>query len=49
LLPSSIEGSNVDIAAEFTKMIQTQRAYGANTRVVTITAQLLEETNNMVR
>ena len=49
LIPSSIEGSNVDIAAEFTKMIQTQRAYGANTRVVTITAQLLEETNNMVR
>ena len=37
------------IAAEFTKMIQTQRAYGANTRVVTVTAQLLEETNNMVR
>ena len=49
LVASAIEGSNVDIASEFTKMIQTQRAYGANTRVVTITAELLEETNNMVR
>ena len=49
LVASSVEGSNVDIAAEFTKMIQTQRAYGANTRVITVTSQLLEETNNIIR
>jgi flagellar hook protein FlgE len=49
LVASSLEGSNVDIAAEFTKMIQTQRAYGANTRVITVTSQLLEETNNIIR
>jgi flagellar hook protein FlgE len=49
LVASAIEGSNVDIAAEFTKMIQTQRAYGANTRVITVTSQLLEETNNIIR
>jgi flagellar hook protein FlgE len=49
LLPSSIEGSNVDIASEFTKMIQTQSAYGANSKVITTTAQLLQITNDMVR
>jgi flagellar hook protein FlgE len=49
LVASAVEGSNVDIAAEFTKMIQTQRAYGANTRVITVTSQLLEETNNIIR
>jgi flagellar hook protein FlgE len=46
---SALEGSNVDIAAEFTKMIQTQRAYSANARVITVTSQLLDETNNMIR
>jgi flagellar hook protein FlgE len=49
LIPSAIEGSNVDIAAEFTRMIQTQSAYGANSRVITTTAQLLQQTNDMVR
>jgi flagellar hook protein FlgE len=49
LVASAVEGSNVDIAAEFTKMIQTQRAYGANTRVITVTSQLLEDTNNIIR
>lgn len=49
LIPSAVENSNVDIAAEFTKMIQTQRAYSANTRIVTVTSQLLDETNQMVR
>jgi flagellar hook protein FlgE len=49
LIPSSVEGSNVDIAAEFTKMIQTQRAYSANTKVITATSELLDETNQMVR
>jgi flagellar hook protein FlgE len=49
LIPSAIEGSNVDIASEFTKMIQTQSAYGANSRVITATAQLLQQTNDMIR
>lgn len=49
MVASAVEGSNVDIASEFTKMIQTQRAYGANTRVITVTSQLLEETNNIIR
>lgn len=49
IVPSSIEGSNVDIASEFTKLIQTQRAYEANTKVVTTTDTLLQETNNLIR
>ncbi|HEY3795314.1 MAG TPA: flagellar hook-basal body complex protein, partial [Bradyrhizobium sp.] len=32
---SSLEGSNTDIADEFTKLIVTQQAYSANTKVIT--------------
>lgn len=49
LVVSSLEGSNVDIAQEFTKMIVTQRAYSANTRVVTTSDEMLQETLNMKR
>ncbi|MDB5409895.1 MAG: flagellar hook-basal body complex protein [Rhodospirillales bacterium] len=48
LVASSTEGSNVDIAAEFTKLIQTQRAYEANSKVITTTNQMLQITNQMV-
>jgi flagellar hook protein FlgE len=34
LQPSSLEGSNVDLASEFAKLIVSQRAYTADTRVV---------------
>ncbi|HEX2581381.1 MAG TPA: flagellar hook-basal body complex protein [Dongiaceae bacterium] len=43
LSASAIEGSNVDIAEEFTKMIVTQRAYTANTRVITTADQMLSD------
>jgi len=42
-VPSALEASNVDIAKEFTDMIITQRAYSANTRVITTADQMLEE------
>ena len=32
---SSLEGSNTDIADQFTKLIVTQQAYSANTKVIT--------------
>ncbi|MDB5411121.1 MAG: flgE, partial [Rhodospirillales bacterium] len=48
LVASSTEGSNVDIAAEFTKLIQTQRAYEANSKVITTANQMLQITNQMV-
>lgn len=49
LVVSSVEGSNVDIASEFSKLIIAQRAYTANTKVVTAADQLLQDTINMSR
>ncbi len=43
LAPSALEAANVDLADEFTKMIVTQRAYSANSRVITTTNNMLEE------
>lgn len=49
ILGKSLEGSNTDIADEFTKLIVTQQAYAANTRIVTTADQMLSETLNMIR
>jgi flagellar hook protein FlgE len=49
IVAKSLEGSNTDIADEFTKLIVTQQAYAANTRIVTTSDQMLQETLNMVR
>lgn len=49
LVVGSIERSNVDIATEFTKLIVAQRAYSANTKVVTTADDLLQETINIKR
>jgi flagellar hook protein FlgE len=43
IAPSSLEGANVDLGEEFTKMIVTQRAYSANARVITTTDEMLDE------
>ncbi len=39
----ALEGSNVDLADEFSKMIVTQRAYSAGTKVITTADQMTEE------
>jgi flagellar hook protein FlgE len=49
IIGKSLEGSNTDIADEFTKLIVTQQAYAANTRIVTTGNQMLQETLNMIR
>ncbi|MFC7539796.1 flagellar basal body rod C-terminal domain-containing protein [Siccirubricoccus deserti] len=49
MIVGSIERSNVDIAAEFTKLIVAQRAYTANTKVVTASDEMLQDTINMRR
>ena len=49
LTTRAIERSNVDIASEFTKLILAQRAYSANTKIVTTADELLQETLNMKR
>ena len=49
ILGSSLEGSNTDIADEFTKLIVTQQAYSANTKVITTTNQMVQDLLNMLR
>jgi len=49
LVTGALERSNVDMATEFTKLIVAQRAYSANTRVVTASDEMLQETINMSR
>jgi len=46
---SALEQSNADVANEFVQMIQNQRAYQANTKIVTVADQLLNETVNLIR
>lgn len=46
---SSLEGSNTDIADEFTKLIVTQQAYAANTRIISTSDEMMQEALNMVR
>ena len=45
----SVEASNVDISAEFTKLIVAQRAYSANAKLVTAADDLLTTTIDMKR
>ena len=49
ILGSSLEGSNTDIADEFTKLIVTQQAYSANTRVISTTNTMMQDMLNMLR
>ncbi len=49
IIGSSLEGSNTDIADEFTKLIVTQQAYSANTKVITTTNQMVQDLLNMLR
>ncbi len=39
----ALEASNVDLAAEFTNLITTQRAYSASSRIITTADEMLEE------
>ncbi len=45
----SVEGSNVNIAGEFSKMIVAQQAYQANAKVVTTFNQVEQATLNMLQ
>ncbi|MBN2467892.1 MAG: flagellar hook protein FlgE [Deltaproteobacteria bacterium] len=41
--PNGLEMSNVDLASEFVKMITTQRAFQANSRVITTSDEILAD------
>ena len=45
----ALEMSNVDLAAEFTSMITTQRGFQANSRIITTSDSMLEELVNLKR
>jgi len=49
LNPGTLEMSNVDISAEFTEMITTQRGFQANSRIITTSDEMLQELVNMKR
>jgi flagellar hook protein FlgE len=49
IIGSSLEGSNTDIADEFTKLIVTQQAYSANTRVISTANDMTQDLLNMLR
>ncbi len=46
---AALESSNTDISEEFTKLIVTQQAYAAGTRIVSSADEMLQEALNMVR
>ncbi len=49
IVSNSLEMSNVDLAQEFADMITTQRAFQANSRIITTSDTMLEELINLKR
>jgi flagellar basal-body rod protein FlgG len=49
LLQGYVEQSNVSVVDEFINMIQTQRSYEANSKVVTAADNMYQEVNNLQR
>jgi len=47
--PSSLEASTVDLSAEFTGLIQTQKAYSAASKIITTADEMLDELINIKR
>ena len=44
-----LEMSNTDLAFDFAAMITTERGYQANTKIITVTDEILEQLVNMKR
>jgi flagellar hook protein FlgE len=49
LRAGNLEMSNVDVSKEFTDMITTQRGFQANTRIITVSDEMLNELVNLKR
>jgi flagellar hook protein FlgE len=49
IIGGALESSNTDISDEFTKLIITQQAYSAGTRIVSTADEMLQEALNMIR
>ncbi|MDC4757880.1 flagellar hook-basal body complex protein, partial [Acinetobacter baumannii] len=46
IVGGNIEGSNSDIASQFSKLVATQQAYSANVKVMTTAQQMMSELLN---
>ena len=49
IVSGALELSNVDLSKEFSDMITTQRGFQANSRIITVSDQMLEELVNLKR
>ncbi|NLO82760.1 MAG: flagellar hook protein FlgE [Clostridiales bacterium] len=49
IIPGALEMSNVDLAKEFTDMIVAQRGFQANSRIITVADEMLQELVNIKR
>lgn len=49
IVSGGLEMSNVDLSKEFTDMITTQRGFQANSRIITVSDEMLEELVNLKR
>jgi flagellar hook protein FlgE len=49
IVGSSLEASNTDIADEFSKLIVTQQAYSANTKIITTADTMVTDLLNVIR
>lgn len=49
IFASSLEQSNVDLAAQFVKLIQAQRAFSANSKTITTADEMTQEVLNLKR
>ncbi|MCA8889319.1 MAG: flagellar biosynthesis protein FlgE, partial [Parvularculaceae bacterium] len=45
----SLSQSTTDIAAELTDLIQTQRAYSSNAKIIQTVDEMLQETTDIIR
>ncbi len=49
VMSNGLEMANVDLAKEFSEMITTQRGFQANTRIITVSDEMLQELLSMKR
>lgn len=49
IISYALEESNVDVAGELTDLIQTQRAYSSNAKIIQTVDEMLQETTNIKR
>jgi len=49
VISNALEESATDVANELTRMIQTQRAYSSNAKVIQTVDEMLQETTNIIR